>query len=52
MAEGTELMIVDNICNRVYIIIGQHGQLEMSLWQKANMYMQCIGMIFRFLILK
>lgn len=27
---------------------GQHGRLEMSLWQKANVYVQFMGMIFSF----
>ena len=31
MAEGTELMTVDNICNRVYIIRGQQVMLDYDL---------------------
>ena len=31
MAESTELMTVDNICNRVYIIRGQQVMLDYDL---------------------
>ena len=31
MAENTELMTVDNICNRVYVIIGQQVMLDCDL---------------------
>ena len=31
MAEATELMTVDNICNRVYIIRGQQVMLDYDL---------------------
>ena len=31
MAEKTELMAVDNICNRVYIIRGQQVMLDYDL---------------------
>jgi hypothetical protein len=31
MAENTELMILDNICNRVYIIRGQQVMLDYDL---------------------
>ena len=31
MAESTELMTVDNICNRVYIIRGQQVMLDYGL---------------------
>ena len=31
MAEGTELMTVDNICNRVYFIRGQQVMLDYDL---------------------
>ena len=31
MAEDTELMTVDNICNRVYIIRGQQVMLDYDL---------------------
>lgn len=31
MAEDTELMTVDNICNRVYVIRGQQVMLDYDL---------------------
>ena len=31
MAESTELMTVDNICNRVYVIRGQQVMLDYDL---------------------
>ena len=31
MAEGTELMTLDNICNRVYVIRGQQVMLDYGL---------------------
>ena len=31
MAENTELMTVDNICNRVYVIRGQQVMLDYDL---------------------
>lgn len=31
MAEGTELMTVDNICNQIYIIRGQQVMLDYDL---------------------
>ena len=30
MAESTELMTVDNICNRVYIIRGQQVMIDIA----------------------
>ena len=37
MAESTELMTVDNICNRVYIIRGQQVMLDFLKSQIATL---------------